>query len=166
MSKKAPGGTSHWKVKFTRSGMEPPMPFGKTSMIVCAANRDEAKSMVPASPGYPCTASATTDKVTFPHRCRCEANPDAVAPKSKAQLDAEIDQMLGRQTPNPYVPKYGNESGDFERGLEYGADAAQNEIGVSGRRGARETLAGLRKGARTEFDLGQVIAYARALGEA
>lgn len=61
----------HWRVKFTRRGMEPPMPFGRTTHIVCAASRDDAKELVPASPGYPITAARTSDAVTFTYRCTC-----------------------------------------------------------------------------------------------
>lgn len=61
----------HWKVRFVRRGMEPPRPFGKTSVVVCAATRDEAKAQVPASPSYPCTASKTTEPVSFTYRCTC-----------------------------------------------------------------------------------------------
>lgn len=62
----------HWKVNFTRRGCEPPRPFGKTSMIVCAATREEAKEMVPASQGYPITASPTTLPVSFTMVCSCK----------------------------------------------------------------------------------------------
>ena len=64
---------THWRVKFTRRGMEPPRPFGRTSLIVCAATRADAKSlvMVPASPQYPITASRTDAAPTWPYRCAC-----------------------------------------------------------------------------------------------
>src|SRR4029079_2003697 len=66
---KKSGGLRHWKVKFTRRGMEPPRPFGKTTAVVCAESREAAKEMVPASPNYPITASETTDPVSFTYRC-------------------------------------------------------------------------------------------------
>lgn len=62
---------AHWKVKFTRAGMEPPMPFGKTSAVVCATRREDAKAMVPASQGYPVSASKVTCQTTWPYRCHC-----------------------------------------------------------------------------------------------
>ena len=61
----------HWRVKFTRRGDEPPMPFGKTSVVVCTNTRDHAKSVVPASPRYPITASKTLDAVSFGFYCGC-----------------------------------------------------------------------------------------------
>ncbi len=78
----------HWKVKFTRRGMEPPRPFGKTSAVVCAASREEAKEMVPASSYYPITASATTEAVSWPHHCHCPI-------KTSAQLDSDIAEVIG-----------------------------------------------------------------------
>ncbi len=69
--------------------MEPPTPFGKTHAVVCAANRNEAKEMVPASSGYPITAALTTLPVTWPYRCYCEV-------KSPTQLDHEIDEVLSK----------------------------------------------------------------------
>lgn len=167
--KKESTGTSHWMVKFTRRGMEPPMPFGKTKAVVCASSREAAKEMVPASPGYPCTASATTDKVTWPNRCHCEEKSDSqleaeiasALPKTPAQLEAEIAEALGNKS-GTYTPKYGNESDDFERGLKDGTESARHET----RREARESLGKLRQGARTEYDRGMVIGYAKALGEA
>lgn len=59
-------------MRFTRRGMEPPRPFGKTKVVVCAATRDDAKAMVPASPHYPVTASKTTEPVTFTYACTCK----------------------------------------------------------------------------------------------
>jgi hypothetical protein len=62
---------AHWKVSYMRRGSEPPYPFGKTSTMVCADTRDEAKAAVPASPRYPITASKThlqCGALTF---CRC-----------------------------------------------------------------------------------------------
>lgn len=61
----------HWKVRFMRRGLEPPRPFGKTIMVICAETRDEAKEQVPASPMFPITASKTTDRVTFGSYCAC-----------------------------------------------------------------------------------------------
>lgn len=64
----------HWKVRFMRRGCEPPRPFGKTETVVCASTREEAKDIVrncQASPGYPITASKTTDSVEFPYFCHC-----------------------------------------------------------------------------------------------
>ena len=62
---------NHWCVKFTQRGVEPPLPFGKTSRVVCAPDRDTAKGKVNASPGYPCTTSKTTERVSFDQRCWC-----------------------------------------------------------------------------------------------
>jgi hypothetical protein len=96
----------HWKVRFTRRGMEPPMPFGKTTAVVCALSRQDAVDAVPASLGYPVTASATKDAVTWPNRCRClevssagagASSLDAVEPaglKTSAQLEREITAAL------------------------------------------------------------------------
>ena len=104
--KKASGSKAsdlkHWKVKFTRRGMEPPRPFGKTSAVVCAASRKEALEMVPASPGYPITASITEEPVSFTFRCRHEAHGGDVssAPKTKRELDADIAEVLDK----PYPP--------------------------------------------------------------
>lgn len=53
----------HWRVSFMRRGSEPPRPFGKTVTIVCAPSREEAKALVPASPGYRITASLTDEPV-------------------------------------------------------------------------------------------------------
>lgn len=61
----------HWLVKFTRREMEPLLPFRKTSAIVCAATREDAKEKVPASPCHRVTASKTTMPVTSPHHCFC-----------------------------------------------------------------------------------------------
>jgi hypothetical protein len=36
----------HWLVKFMRRGFEPPMPFGKTHMVVAAKSRKEAIAIV------------------------------------------------------------------------------------------------------------------------
>src|SRR3990167_3250508 len=71
----------HWKVRFTQRGIEPPRPFGKTSWVVCAASRYEARNMVPASMYCPVTASKTTDPVTqlTGYRCHCVA-PEEPAP--------------------------------------------------------------------------------------
>ncbi len=62
---------THWLVRYTRRGMEPPRPFGKTKTIVCADTRDEAKTKVNASPSYPITASKTDEPVSFDQRCSC-----------------------------------------------------------------------------------------------
>ena len=62
----------HWKVTFMRRGMEPPRPFGKTTHVVCAATREEAKEKVSASPGYKITASKTLAPVTFTYHCHCK----------------------------------------------------------------------------------------------
>lgn len=70
------GGLRHWKVRFTRRGMEPPRPFGKTTVVVCAESRAAAREMVPASPHYPITATATTDPVTFTYRCHHAADEE------------------------------------------------------------------------------------------
>lgn len=64
--------TSHWCVKYTRAGMEPPMPFGRTSTVVCAASRDEAKAKVSASPWCNITASRTAEPVSFLQTCYCD----------------------------------------------------------------------------------------------
>jgi hypothetical protein len=61
----------HYRVKFMRRGSEPPRPFGKTEQIVCAESREEAKRAVPASPGYPITATPTDAKVGALSLCRC-----------------------------------------------------------------------------------------------
>ena len=63
---------THWLVRYTRRGMEPPRPFGKTKTVVCAATRDQAKGRVNASPFYPITASKTDAPVSFDQRCSCE----------------------------------------------------------------------------------------------
>ena len=65
----------HWKVSFTRRGMEPPAPFGRQSHVVCADTRDAAKALVPASPYHKVTASAVDAPVTFTYVCRCKATP-------------------------------------------------------------------------------------------
>ena len=61
----------HWLVRFTRRGCEPPRPFGKTSEVVCALTRDDAKELVPASTYYPVTASLTDKPVGRGQICRC-----------------------------------------------------------------------------------------------
>jgi hypothetical protein len=81
--------SQHFNVKFTRRGMEPPMPFGKTHVVVCAANRNEAKEMVPASSYFPITAAPTTKPVDWPYRCHCEV-------KTPTQLDTEIAEVLNK----------------------------------------------------------------------
>ena len=105
-TKKADAGPKHWKVRFTRRGMEPPRPFGKTSVVVCAESREAAKEMVPASPNYPVTASQTTDPASFTYHCRHKAREEAAGAeqddqgssharkKSSAQLDREIAEAL------------------------------------------------------------------------
>lgn len=62
---------THWLVRYTRRGMEPPRPFGKTKTVVCADTRDEAKARVNAASGYPITASKTDDAVSFLEHCSC-----------------------------------------------------------------------------------------------
>lgn len=62
---------SHWRVKFMRRGMEPPRPFGKTEMVVCALSREDAKEVVPYSYGYPVTATKTQADVSFGRHCSC-----------------------------------------------------------------------------------------------
>lgn len=59
----------HWRVTYMRRGCEPPRPFGKTVAVICAASREEAKTLVPASPGYPVTASRTDEPVGAFARC-------------------------------------------------------------------------------------------------
>jgi len=66
--------TCHWIVRYTRRGWEPPRPFGKTSAVVCAASRDEAKTKVDASARFKITASKTNEAVTFPHHCYCNSS--------------------------------------------------------------------------------------------
>lgn len=99
------GGLKHWKVKFTRRGMEPPRPFGKTTAVVCAESREAAKQLVPASPNYPITVSATTDPVSFTYRCHHKAQDESESTaetrhharkKSPAQLDREIAEALAK----------------------------------------------------------------------
>jgi hypothetical protein len=80
----------HWLVKFTRRGMEPPLPFGHTSEVVCALSRQDAVEQVPASPRYPVTATRTDQPVTFTHHCSCAQRPDAGVSK----LAAEVGSML------------------------------------------------------------------------
>lgn len=67
---------AHWKVAFTRAGIEPPLPFGRTKMIVCAETRADAKRAVEreASPYYPITASKVDDEtvVAFTKHCNCK----------------------------------------------------------------------------------------------
>lgn len=63
--------TFHWKVKFTRRGWEPPRPFGKTSEVVCAPNREAAKEKVNAAYGYKITATKTSGPVSFGQSCHC-----------------------------------------------------------------------------------------------
>lgn len=87
----------HWRVKFTRRGMEPPRPFGKTSAVVCAMSRAAAKEAVPASPMFPVTASETNEPVTWPNRCHHEdpaAPSEPAEQKSPAELDRDIAAYL------------------------------------------------------------------------
>lgn len=63
----------HWLVKYTRLGMGPPWPFGKTSTVVCAESSDAAKCRVNASPHYRVTASVTDAPVQWPNTCHCRA---------------------------------------------------------------------------------------------
>jgi GNAT superfamily N-acetyltransferase len=96
------GALRHWTVKFTRRGMEPPRPFGGTSVVVCAASRreaiEEATRTTPASPGYPVTASTTQDPPTPPFRCRHSGvgvRPEKRPEKKPAQqLEREIGEAL------------------------------------------------------------------------
>ena len=67
----------HWKVKFTRRGWEPPRPFGKTSLVICAPTRTEAKERVPYSPSYKVTASKTDKPVSFGQICSCSEKGEA-----------------------------------------------------------------------------------------
>lgn len=59
---------ARWKVKFMRKGSEPPMPFGKTSMVVAAESRAQAIEIVSGagivSPNYKTTASKTDEPVS------------------------------------------------------------------------------------------------------
>lgn len=110
------GGLKHWKMRFTRRGMEPPRPFGKTTVIVCAESREAARELVPASPNYPITSSATTDPVTYPYHCHhktaAEDQSTTDVPESSAvhhatrkstkktppaQLNREIAEVLARK---------------------------------------------------------------------
>lgn len=99
-------GLKHWKVKFTRRGMEPPRPFGKTTAVVCAESREAAKEMVPASPNYPITVSATTAPVSFTYHCRHKIQDESESmaephhharKKSPEQLDREIAEVLAKR---------------------------------------------------------------------
>lgn len=80
----------HWRVKFTRRGMEPPLPFGRTSEVVCAPSREDALNQVPMSPNYPATATRTDEPVTFTHHCSCAKQPDAEVGK----LAREVGDLL------------------------------------------------------------------------
>ena len=71
---------THWLVRYTRLGWEPPRPFGKTKTIVCAATRNEAKTKVRAAPCYKITASKTDAAVSFDQRCSC--SDDCVSPET------------------------------------------------------------------------------------
>jgi hypothetical protein len=89
----------HWLVKFTRRGMEPPLPFGHTSAVVCARYHAEAIAAVPASPNYPITAGRTDRAVTFPYHCHCVTQEVAAAGgkrrhASLASVDAEVRRLL------------------------------------------------------------------------
>ncbi len=57
---------AHWKVKFMRRGSEPPMPFGKTDVIVAAESRNDAIEIVRAtgwiSDTHPKVSASKTDK--------------------------------------------------------------------------------------------------------
>jgi len=59
-----------------------------------------------------------------------------------------------------YRSKYGNESGAWQSGFDYGSEAARHET----RTVARRTLAQLQASARTDFDRGQVAGYEAVLG--
>ena len=54
-----------WKVRFMRKGWEPPYPFGESTEIVEAANRQEAIEMCRSkiSPWYKPTASPVKEEV-------------------------------------------------------------------------------------------------------
>lgn len=68
----------HWRVKYTRVGMEPPLPFGKVSTVVCAASRREAiESIGDASPMFRISASVTEDPVGFFRFCSCKKETTA-----------------------------------------------------------------------------------------
>lgn len=95
----------HWLVKFTRLGMEPPLPFGKTSAVVCALTREDAFSQVPMSPNYPATATRTDKPVTFTHHCRCAKQPHTEAAGGKrrhgrlegiGKLAREVNSLIRR----------------------------------------------------------------------
>jgi len=102
---KATGVLRHWRVKFMRRGMEPPRPFGKTSAVVCAESRAAAKEAVPASPGYPVTASETADRVTFPYHCHhaaaevtaAEVAPDRDVTPTTAEIERDVDQIRSQE---------------------------------------------------------------------
>ena len=115
---KKSGVLKHWKVKFTRRGMEPPRPFGKTTAVVCAESREAAKEMVPASPNYPITVSATTEPVSFTHHChhKTEEAPaevvheaHATKKKSPAQLEREIAEALSKSGKGSRPSKLGGD---------------------------------------------------------
>jgi hypothetical protein len=56
---------AHWLVKFMRRGFEPPMPFGKTQMVIAAKDRSEAARILQSSgmvsPSYPKVTASKTD---------------------------------------------------------------------------------------------------------
>jgi len=131
---KKSGGLKHWKVKFTRRGMEPPRPFGKTTAVVCAESREAAKEMVPASPNYPITVSATTEPVSFTHHChhKTEDAPaeivheaHATKKKSPAQLEREIAEALSKSGKGHRPSKLGGDY--FTVVLTRAKPAATNE---------------------------------------
>lgn len=109
----------HWRVKFTKRGMEPPRPFGKTSAVVCATSRREAIEQVgaEASPGYPVIASVVGEheRATFPHRCHhptlipgLETPAASVAAASPTRREIEDDV---RRIRDPVVGKGPGSSG-------------------------------------------------------
>lgn len=57
-----------------------------------------------------------------------------------------------------YRPKYGNDPGDWQRGFDYGSDAARHDGSP------RETLGQLAEHARTDFDRGHLAAYQAIFG--
>lgn len=64
---------SHWLVRFTRPGRTrgAAANFARTSAVVCAIDRAEAKETVDADYGAPVTASRTERPVTWPGLCWC-----------------------------------------------------------------------------------------------
>src|SRR4029077_9954214 len=112
-----------------------------TTAIVCAESREAAKEMVPASPNYPITVSATTDPVRSPYRCyhkvedESESTPAThqhARKKSPAQLNREIAEALAYSTharPDRYIivrPTSTRWPGGLKvRVIKFGADVRQ-----------------------------------------